>query len=187
MNLLVDIFEGFLGTPRKHNEDNGQIAFDCPMCSAEKGLYEGDGKGNLEINYNKGIYKCWVCYEVNHMHGSLDWLVKKFGTSKNLADYNLLKPDYGEFKQRDREQIIVHLPEGYKKLSKCTPKDYKSELAKAYLKTRGITDDIIEEFDIGYTIEGDFHGRIIIPSYDSYGNLNYFIARLFEKKYNKLK
>jgi hypothetical protein len=42
-----------LGETRKHNEDTGQIAFDCPVCSGEKGLIDGDGKGNLEINYNR--------------------------------------------------------------------------------------------------------------------------------------
>ena len=53
--LLVSILESFLGDVRKHNEDTGQIAFDCPACSAEKGLVDGDGKGNLEINYNRNI------------------------------------------------------------------------------------------------------------------------------------
>jgi hypothetical protein len=48
--LLVHILESFLGETRKHNEDTGQIAFDCPVCSG-KGLI--DGKGNLEINYNR--------------------------------------------------------------------------------------------------------------------------------------
>ena len=62
--FLVDIFESFLGEPRKHNDDTGQVAFDCPACSAEKGLVEGDGKGNLEINYNRNIFHCWACSEL---------------------------------------------------------------------------------------------------------------------------
>ena len=187
MNYLASIFESFLGEPRKHNHDNGQIAFDCPACSAEKGLYEGDGKGNLEVNYNKGVFKCWVCYETNRMYGPLENLVKKYGTKSHLREYDLFKPEYNYNGVKDTEKIIVRLPEGFKKLSECTSTDYKSDLAKKYLKDRGITEDIIQYFNIGYTIKGDFKDRIIIPSYDVDGNLNYFIARWFLNKKTKVK
>jgi DNA primase len=33
----------------------------------------------------------------------------------------------------------------------------------------------------------DLYNRIIIPSYDLNGDLNYFIARWYPKEYNKLK
>ena len=187
MNYLTSIFESFLGDPRKHNEETGQIAFDCPACSADKGLFHGDGKGNLEINYNKGVYKCWVCYETNRMSGQLEHLVKKYGTKTHLREYNLFKPEYNYKENLNQEKIVVRLPEGYKKLSECTSKDYKSDLAKKYLYDRNINDDIIKEFDIGYTITGDFKDRIIIPSYDADGNINYFIARWFLKKKTKVK
>ena len=39
--VLVNILEQFLGTVRKHNEDTGQLAFDCPACSEDKGLVDG--------------------------------------------------------------------------------------------------------------------------------------------------
>lgn len=186
-NYLLSIFESFLGEPRKHNQESGQTAFDCPACSADKGLYNGDGKGNLELNYHKGVYKCWVCYETNHMYGSLENLVKKYGTKSHLREYNLFKPEYNYNGSKNSEKIIVRLPEGYKKLSECTKLDYKSDLALKYLKDRGITDEIIKEYNIGYTISGDFQNRIIIPSYDSDGNVNYFIARWFLNKKTKVK
>lgn len=186
MNYLINIFENFLGDTKKHNHETGQAAFDCPACSMEKGMYQGDGKGNLEINYNKGVYKCWVCYETNHMYGSLENLIKKYGNKTQLKEYLLLKPE-NQFANKDHDKIIVRLPEGYKKLSECTDKDYKSDLAKKYLKNRNIGEDIIEEFNIGYTISGDFKNRVIIPSYDEDGNLNYFIARWFLNKKTKVK
>jgi hypothetical protein len=185
--LLVNILESFLGDVRKHNEDTGQIAFDCPVCSSEKGKYEGDGKGNLEINYNRNMFKCWACPDTNHMHGPVVKLLKRFGTPKTLRDYLLVKPDADIIISKDKELNIVTLPEGYKKLSECTSKDYKYDEAIGYLNERGITPDIIKEFDIGYTTEGPFYNRIIIPSYDFDGTLNYFIARWFSKKYTKLK
>jgi hypothetical protein len=186
-NLLVSILESFLGDHRKHNEDTGQIAFDCPVCSAEKNLPNGDGKGNLEINYNKNMFKCWACPDTNHMHGPVVKLLKKHATPKNLRDYLLVKPDADVIANHEREEIIVTLPEGYKKLSECTGKEYNYHSAMNYLKSRGITDWIIKEFNIGFTTKGAFFNRIIIPSYDIEDKLNYFIARWFPKDYNKLK
>jgi len=185
--LLVNILESFLGEHRKHNEDTGQISFDCPACSEDKGMPEGDGKGNLEVNYERGMFRCWACHDVNNMHGPVLRLLKRYATPKNLRDYLLIRPDADEIRQKEKKEIVVELPEGYKKLSKCTDKDYKSNLAKKYLYERGITDEIIEEFQIGYTIRGKYHHRIIIPSYDSNGDLNYFIARWFSKDKTKLK
>lgn len=186
-SLLVNILESFLGETRKHNEDTGQIAFDCPACSAELGLSEGDGKGNLEINYTKGVFKCWSCQETNNMHGPVTKLLKKYGSPKILRDYLLIKPDADSVIVKEHINIEVKLPEGYTKLAGYSGNDFNAKLALKYLYRRGITDDIIKEFDIGYTIHGDFYNRIIIPSYDSEGKFNYFIARWFSTKYNKLK
>lgn len=186
-HLLVDILEGFLGENRKHNEDTGQIAFDCPACSEDKGLSGGDGKGNLEINYNRSLFKCWSCQETNNMYGPIMKLLKKYGNSKIIRDYLLVKPDAETAVGKEKTEVVVELPEGYKRLSDCTDKDFKSAQAKAYLYNRGITDEIINQYDIGYTYMGKFFNRIIIPSYDSNGNLNYFIARWFSNEFNKLK
>jgi len=185
--LLADILENFLGEIRKHNEDTGQIAFDCPACSAEKGMSEGDGKGNLEINYNRGMFKCWSCQDTNNMHGPVIKLLKKYGSAKNLRDYLLVKPDADSIIIKEHINLEVKLPEGYKKLCECTDRDYKSVQARNYLYERGITDEIIRDYDIGYTYRGQFFNRIIIPSYDGNGKLNYFIARWFSKEYTKLK
>ena len=183
--LLVDILGSFLGESRKHNEDAGQVAFDCPACAEDKGLIGGDGKGNLEINYNRGVFKCWSCKDTNNMSGSVIKLIKKYGTPKTLRDYLLIKPDADSIIAKEHIDIEVVLPEGYKKLSECTSKDFRSHQALAYLRSRGITDDIIKEFDIGYTIKGKYFNRIIIPSYDSVGKLNYFIARWFSLEKTK--
>lgn len=185
--ILVDILESFLGQIRKHNEDSGQAAFDCPACSEEKGLIDGDGKGNLEINYNRGVFRCWSCHETNNMHGPVIKLLKKYGSHKNLRDYLLVKPDADSVMAKEHTNVEVTLPEGYKKLSECTIKDFKSGIALNYLRNRGITDEIINEFEIGYTYKGKFFNRIIIPSYDVNGKLNYFIARWFDKEKTTIK
>ena len=46
-----------------------------------------------------------------------------------------------------------------------------------YLISRGITEEIIEKYNVGFCDKGSHFGRIIVPSYDSNGELNYYIAR----------
>jgi DNA primase len=185
--LLVNILEGFLGEHRKHNEDTGQVSFDCPACSAEKGMPEGDGKGNLEINYQRNVFKCWACQDTNSMHGPVMKLLKRYATPRNIRDYLLVKPDADETHDKEHKEVIVTLPDGYKKLSSCSSMDYKADLALRYLRERGITDEIIDDYKIGYTVRGKYYNRIIVPSYDSEGKLNYFIARWFAREKTKLK
>ncbi len=115
---ISDVLESFLGDHRKHNEDTGQISFDCPACSFDKGLPDGDGKGNLEVNYNLGKFRCWVCSETNRMHGNVTRLIKNYGTQTNLRDYLLLRPDQAAFvSNSEQEEIVVTLPVGFKELS----------------------------------------------------------------------
>jgi DNA primase len=183
---ISSILESFLGDIRKHNEGTGQISFDCPACSADKGMPEGDGKGNLEINYHKDVFKCWVCKDTHNMSGSVVKLIKKYGNNKHLKDYKLFKPE-ASLSNEDRRHVELKLPVGYKALSTATSHDFKYNLAIKYLYKRGITDEMIKKFNIGYTTKGTYFNRIIIPSYDEDGMLNYFVGRWFDKQFNRLK
>jgi DNA primase len=53
-----------------------------------------------------------------------------------------------------------------------------------YLSQRGIKESEIVKYNIGYCEDGLYGGRIIIPSYDTNGELNYFIARSFYEDEN---
>ncbi len=53
--------------------------------------------------------------------------------------------------------------------------------ALKFLKKRGITQDDIIKYNIGFCKEGKYEYRVIIPSYDSLGKLNYFIARDYKE------
>ena len=178
--MIVKVLESFLGDHKKHNEDKGQASFDCIACAADKMLQGGDGKGKLEVNYKKGVFKCWVCSHKNNMHGPIEKLIKRYGTKLNLRDYNLLKPDSNyESSSYVEKQIQVALPKEFIPLTKNHSYEPKFYFANKYISERGITDDLIKEFNIGYAHEGKFKNRVIIPSYDEYGDVNFFIARSF--------
>lgn len=182
-NPAVSILTSFLGHHKKHTHSSGQIAFDCPACAHDKGLASGDGKGNLEVNYEKGVFKCWVCSEYNHMHGGIPKLIRKYGSQQNLKDYIALYGDTNhiQLKNVDDKGHDIKLPSEYVKLSECTGKEPLYSKVMAYLKKRNVTDDMIERYSIGYAFSGEYSGRIILPSFDKYGVLNYFVGRAFMK------
>lgn len=183
MSMVVNILENFLGTPHSHYENKSQVQFDCPMCSQDKGKFEGDGKGNLAINYEKGVYKCWSCWERNNMYGTLSYLVRKYGNKQHYRDYLLIAPkiDRTLHDERVEAKIIIELPKSYKKFTESSPYYTNYNEAYNYVKKRGIKDKLLDKFQIGYTNEGKLNNRIIIPSFDVNGELNYFIARSFDK------
>ncbi len=188
-SAVIEILEDILGDYKMHNDYKGQISFDCPVCSQEiKGLDHGDGKGNLEINYKYNVFKCWVCSESHETHGSIYKLIKKFGNPRQLKKYELLKPDETE-ERANRVYKKVKLPKefiSFKDASaglKMTPQ-YKQ--AYNYIKSRNITDMMLQMYNIGFCYSGEYENRIIIPSYDENKYLNYFVARSYLTK-TKLK
>ncbi len=189
-DIIVDILESFLGDHRKHNVGKGQIAFDCPACAEEKGMvYDTDGKGNLEINYKKGVFRCWACDKRNNMRGHIDYLFKKYGAYDQLREFNVVKPDYDYYDDDKITQTVTEkLPDEYLSFDKENSSERCYSEALSYLlRERGLTKKMIKKYKIGFTNSGDFRYRIIIPSFDENGILNYFLGRTFREKYIKPK
>lgn len=185
IEVLVELLEDVLGEHKQHYESKGQISFDCPVCSEEKGLDHGDGKGNLEINYIRHVYKCWSCSETHGTHGPLGKLFDGYATKQQKKVYDLIKPE--EFKQQEKKKVRLRLPEGFVKFKDSNPRFIPHIEAYRYLQSRGITDEMIDKYNIGYTVTGDFAYRIIVPSYNSQGEVNYFVGRAWVKKKMKYK
>jgi DNA primase len=174
-----------LGEPKQHYESKGQISFDCPVCADEKGLDDGDGKGNLEINYIRHVYKCWACGETHGTHGPLGKLLDGYATKQQKKIYNLIKPE--ELQQQDKKRVRLRFPEGFTTFQDSNPRFIPHIEAYKYLQSRGITDEMIDRYKIGYTVSGEFAYRVIIPSYDKEGILNYFVGRAWVNKKMKYK
>ena len=185
VEVLVELLEEVLGEHHNHYESKAQISFDCPRCAEEKGLEKGDGKGNLEINYSKHVFKCWSCADTYGTHGPLGKLFDIFGTKKQKKIYDLIKPE--DLKLEDKKKVFLRLPEGYTKFEDSNPRFIPHREALNYLLSRGVTEEMIKKFSIGYTVKGDFAYRIIIPSYNSEGKLNYYVGRAWTKRKDKYK
>jgi DNA primase len=51
--------------------------------------------------------------------------------------------------------------------------------ALKYLQSRGVTTEEIVRWKIGYCFSGEYRNRIVIPSFDEDGDVNYFVARSY--------
>jgi len=183
--LIIDLIGNIFGEPKMINEIRGQISVDCPVCSYTiKGLDKLDGKGNLEINYQQHVYKCWACAETHGTHGHLGKLIDKFGSKKDKKIYKLIRPD--EFEKKEKVYKKLELPKEYKKFDEIHPLHVPRKEALNYLRKRGITDEIIEKYQIGLCLEGEYAGRIIVPSFNKKGELNFFVSRSWNPR-SKLK
>lgn len=185
VDKLIFLLESFLGEPRKHNRRGRQISFDCPNCSAMKGI-QYDHKGNLEISYKDGIYNCWACGETDDTKGRLSNLVKQYSDKNTLREFFKLKFAFNEFKSVEEKKDDLKLPEEYVKLDgKLGIPAFNA--AFAYLYDRGITDEHIKKFQIGYCLTGKYQHRVVIPSYDLENKLNFFVTRAINPKTSKFK
>ena len=166
---LVELLEEVLGDHGLHYPNRGQISFNCPVCD------DGRNKHNLEVNYIDNVYKCWSCGDSEGTHGPLGKIFDRYGNKKQKKLYQVFKPE--TVVKREKKKKTLKLPSSYT-LFKDSSKVYPvRRQAINYLYNRGITDYMIEKYQIGFCDNGDHAGRIVIPSYNSNGELNYYIAR----------
>ena len=184
LERIYGILSSFLGESKQGGYVEGveQYQFNCPYCADEKGHI--DGKFNLEISFTIFKFHCWSC----NSSGRISKLIKKWGGKNCLSEYldiikDLKQSKLYEFDDRqieEKSETQLELPSTYKKINLKTCQDKR---LKAYLKKRHIDQWTINKFKIGYTTWNDeeksWANRIIIPSYDDFENLNFFVGRDF--------
>ena len=195
LKRLQNILSKFLGEPKNEVNSSGQLEFACPRCVEEKGEQERR-KYNLSLSLKKQLFQCWSCSSGgdDEMRGPVIKLIKMYGNDEILNEYIGVIKEFRESKYYnlhfDEEDFNINtvvvrreelkLPPNYRKFVK-DGRNYKRALD--YLMDRGIDWDIIEEYNIGYTVYDENYkslsSRIIIPSYNEYGELNYWTGRDF--------
>jgi hypothetical protein len=183
--LITNIVQNFLGNPRYSSgaESRNQWEFNCPTQKCR-----GDHKFNLAYRADSKVFKCWKCSYSGYIYR----LVEEYGSKDDLARLTLLLPRYSQasfnvFKRPeiDYSSITCDLPEGYMPISQ----ERKSKLwehAWKYLTgkepgERQISLAQIDKYKIGYTESGPRKFRIIMPSLNSAGRINYYEARAYLK------
>jgi len=163
---LVTLLEKVL--MKSYQMKNGEHAFHCPFCNHHK--------KKLQINTETQKWHCWVCNKGGYKIGIL---LRKINTPKTIISEVLkILGDY-QGVSKEKEEITkydVSLPQCYQPLWKPS-EDPLYKNAIHYLKGRGIGPIDILRYSIGFCSSNGYSNRIIIPSYDADGKLNYFMAR----------
>lgn len=175
----VKILNDILGLPRRQSSEH---LYTCPYCNHHKKKFS--------VNLSLNVFKCWVC---DARGRNLRRIIRRFGSFTQLKEWDKLSGivDFSSeafelFKTEEPEIIQrIDLPKEFKTLTgKITPADIRPY---SYLQNRGLTKYDILKYKIGYCSEGEFEGRIIIPSFDSEGYVNYFIARSYNEHWMRYK
>ncbi len=195
-NIPQDIYDikgmldTMLGDSKQELDSSLQLEYPCPRCIEKYGVMEAP-KHNLSISLEKMKYNCWKCSSEGDgdMMGNLSKLFRLYGSEDMLSSYlskvmslkssGLYTIHTSDGKPVEAiEEEALKLPNGYIAFEEGGKNDRS---ALSYLTNRGIDWDIIKRYNIGYTRycndtkKNSF--RIILPSYDVYGNLNYWVGR----------
>jgi len=170
MQEKLNILTGILGSSYSSGEEH---LFRCPYCKHHK--------RKLSVNVEKGVYKCWIC---DARGKKLSRIVRRFGSFSEHEEWKIVSgevtdlTDFDDIFQEESYQAkeqILQLPQSFRSL--CN--SHKATGPRRYLKSRGLDEGDILKWKMGYCTEGEYKDRIIIPSFNLNGNLNYFIARTF--------
>ena len=161
-SIIKQSLESFLGKARVKNDE---LQFYCKFCNHQKRKFN--------INLISHAWHCWVCGSKGR---SLFSLAKKLEASqKVLSLFRTLRP--GKISKKTGE--FLELPKEFTPIygGNSSHPDYKN--AVRYLKKRNVSGNDVLRYNIGYAQSGSYSGMIIIPSYNSDGELNYFTSRAF--------
>lgn len=172
IKILKEIFGSY-------HREGSEILFYCPFCKHHK--------QKLSINIDKDAYKCWVCEASGY---KLYRLVRSFGTYSQKREWaeidgaieiNNFQEEFLKIFEENNEENrhSIELPKEFETLATRDITN-SSRDARKYLRSRGITREDIIKWKIGYCRRGKYEGRVIIPSFNLKGDVNYFVARTYE-------
>lgn len=145
----------------------------CPIC-APSDL----NKRKLAIRVDDDRHHCWTCGWKAH---SLAPLIRKYGTIAQLQRYKSefipdtlknVKDNYVEEKEK-----VTPLPTDFKLLTMASQEHPDVKAAWSYLNSRGVSLRDAWHYKLGISNEHRWKRRVIMPSFDAQGSLNFFVAR----------
>ncbi len=134
------------------------------------------------------MFKCWIC---DYSGTRISQLLRKHAPSsyveyRNLeGEIDLSKYDSMFSENISKHKESVNLPDNFQTLTGKKTQIKKKPLE--YLYSRGFDDEDILRWKIGFCDYGEYQSRIIIPSFDEFGDLNYFIGRTYIGNWMKYK
>jgi len=156
-------------------DKGSELLFACPSCNHHKRKFS--------VNLDKNVFKCWIC---DYYGRNLRRIIRRFGSYTQLQKWDSItdRSDLSKFAElfmgdgSEQSEEKLELPEEFVSLAnKDLPLSANRPLR--YLQERGVTREDILRWKIGFCYDGEYGGRIIIPSFSTTGYPNYFIARSY--------
>tara|TARA_R110000824_G_scaffold285090_2_gene473288 strand:+ start:56932 stop:57870 length:939 start_codon:yes stop_codon:yes gene_type:complete len=160
---------------------NNEYLFFCPKCDHHK--------KKLSVNLVKSAFKCWVC---DWSGRNLYRIIRKYGGQQARFNWRSFdqKIEIENFADKlfGTEDVYtpetISLPQGFVSLvNKSLPNT--SIRPMNYLSSRFIDKNDIMKWKIGYCAAGKYNGRIVIPSFNLTGHVNYFVTRTYDGSWKK--
>ncbi len=166
---IAELLRDVLGEYEVKNK--GNLAFTCPFCKHYK--------KKLEIHTERQQWNCWVCGTKGKTLFSLFTKLKvQRAFFIRLNEIAPGKFDY-TITPTDIESIQITLPEEFTPLWVNKGRNFYYRTAISYLTKRGISQQDILKYRLGYCEGGRYDGMIIIPNYNKDGKLTYHTNRSF--------
>jgi hypothetical protein len=148
-----------------------EAVYFCPFCSHHK--------KKLEVNVRTQEWHCWIC---NACGKSIRSLFFKLKAKDRYFDelYKIIGQDWKRPEQTYQD-VIRSLPDDFIPLWKPNLSSSEYGTAMAYLSNRNVTMDDIIRNNIGYCERGEYEHRVLVPSYDKNGDINFFAARTYNE------
>jgi len=180
---IFEIRASFLNSVFGHGlRSADSYAVTCPACCTDSARQH---KKKLSIKLIDGMHHCWIC----GLKGkTLQYTIKKFHSSR-LSEYLRIfeEEDYKSRLSADVEEVeeAPRLPDNFVSLATSFPDDPDHVAVVKYLFGRGLTRNDFYQWRLGTCLNGKFSRRVIMPSFDTYGDLNYFTARSIDSNGSK--
>jgi len=165
----------------EYRRSGDELLFFCPFCQHHK--------RKLSVNLKSNNFKCWICDERGK---NVRRLLKSRLTNSQLYEWDKIN-NVVDLTQLDdnifQEQVVsleevIQLPEEFISLAnKNLP--LSSKFAMRYLLDRGYKKEDIVMWKVGYCSSGEYAGRVVVPSFNDNGDINYFVARSYADKFPK--
>ncbi len=183
---LLTLLESVLGKGKPTSR--GNYAFNCPNgCHSHKPKLEiclNPEEFNIKGESVFQNYSCWVCggQKDGFKGKKIKNLLKKINSpSRKIEELNLIvgNTDIKSSDFKPKPKTTPSLPKEFIKLDNPNLNVEGKNALKYLIKKRNLTFYDIQKYNIGYCEEGKYAQRVIIPSYNSKGDLNYFISRTY--------
>jgi DNA primase len=171
----IDVLRKLLGTP-DIDRRGINVQFWCPFCKDSNSR-----KRKLAVRVEDGLAHCWVCgWRARNVSVLAPLLGKRELLTELIQIYGEITRNSESKEEHNVYERKLSLPNDFKLIGSLIERQIRDPDQIAcvnYLNSRNVTVDAVWSFRLGVSEEGMFRRRVLFPSFNKGGELNYLTAR----------